>query len=277
MHIDLAQARTALEAAAGRTADLLGSVPDGGLPAKRSQWSVGEVGAHLVGGLQVFTQAVEGSFDAVSPYLPDTEVFRDRLTAVTAGTLEPVPERRPGILATLVLDAARTFLAATAGRSPDETVRTSWYGSRASLSLAAATCLLAGEQIVHGYDIAHTVGRRWPISAEDAICALPVAMTPLAVNPETAHGHTAGSADGGPSPAAGCWPGGASRGWARRSPACSSTRKHGGPHGLDHRRGTYPMDAPLGGIPTTSGASRGDLHRRDRSCRGALLRPAGPT
>jgi len=71
-------------------------------------------------------------------------------------------------------------------------VRTPWYGSQASLSLAAATCLLAGEQIVHGYDIAHTLGRRWPISAEDAICALPVAMTPLAVNPETAHGHTAG-------------------------------------------------------------------------------------
>ncbi|MGH8922833.1 MAG: hypothetical protein ACRD0H_31580, partial [Actinomycetes bacterium] len=86
MRIDLAQARATLEAAADRTADLLDSIPDGDLPVTSSQWSVGEVGAHLVFGLHAFTRAVEGSFDIVSPYIPDTEVFRDRLTAVTAGS-----------------------------------------------------------------------------------------------------------------------------------------------------------------------------------------------
>ncbi|MGH3827981.1 MAG: maleylpyruvate isomerase N-terminal domain-containing protein, partial [Pseudonocardiaceae bacterium] len=191
MRIDLEQARATLEAAAGRTAELLESIPDGDLPVTKSHWSVGEVGAHLVVGLHAFTQAVAGSFDATSPYIPDTEVFRDRLTAVTAGTLALVPERHPGTLAQLVLDGARGFLAGTAGRSPDEAIRTPWYGSRATLSLGAATCLLVGEQIIHGYDIAQTVGRRWPISAEDAILTLPTAMIPLVVNPETARGHTA--------------------------------------------------------------------------------------
>ncbi|MGH3830982.1 MAG: maleylpyruvate isomerase family mycothiol-dependent enzyme [Pseudonocardiaceae bacterium] len=193
MRIDLERARATLEAAAGRTAELLDSIPDGDLPVARSQWSVGEVGAHLVSGLRWYTQAVAGSFDAVSPYIPDTEVFRDRLTAVTAGTLELVPERHPGALAQLVLDGSRAFLAATAGHAPDEVIRTPWYGSRASLSLGVATCLLVGEQIIHGYDIAMTVGRPWPISAADARLALSIAKTmmPLAVNPKAARGHTA--------------------------------------------------------------------------------------
>ncbi|MEO7196180.1 MAG: maleylpyruvate isomerase N-terminal domain-containing protein [Pseudonocardiaceae bacterium] len=193
MRIDLERAQVTLEAAAGRTAELLDSIADGDLPVKKSEWKVGEVGAHLVVVLHAFTKAAAGSFDATSPYIPDTEVFRDRLTAVTAGTLELVPERHPGTLAQLMLDAARAFLAATAGRSPDEAIRTPWYGSRASLSLDAATCLLAGEQIIHGYDIAMTVGRPWPISAADAQLTLSIVetMMPLVVNPETARGHTA--------------------------------------------------------------------------------------
>lgn len=194
MRIDLAQAQSALQAAAGRTAELLDSVPDGGLPVTGSEWTVGDVGAHLVVVLQGFTLAVEGSFDAVSPYLSDTDVFPDRLAAVTAGTLELVPERHPGALAELVTDAAHTFLAVTAGRSPDEPVRTPWYGPQASLNLGAATCLLLGEQTIHGYDMATTVARRWPISDADAALILHAltTMLPLIVNPETARGLTAG-------------------------------------------------------------------------------------
>jgi Mycothiol maleylpyruvate isomerase N-terminal domain len=193
VRIDLAQARATLEATAGRTAKLLDSIPDGDLPVTGSQWTVGEVGAHLVVALGAFTQAAAGSFDAMSPYIPDTEVFGDRLSAVTAGTLQLVPERDPGALAELVLDAARTFLATTAGRSPDHTIRTPWYGSQASLSLGAATCLLVGEQILHGYDVASTVRQCWPINATDAALMLRAvaAMLPLAVNPETARGFTA--------------------------------------------------------------------------------------
>lgn len=191
MRTDLAQARATLEAAADRTADLLHSIPDGDLPVKGSDWTVGEVGAHLVFGLQGLAQAVEGSFDTVSPYIPDTEVFRDRLTAVTAGTLELLPERRPSVLAKLVLDAAQTFLTVTAERASDEVVRTPWYGSQASLSMGGATRLLAGEQIIHGYDIAQTVAHQWPISTADAVVVLPLEMIPLVVNPATARGHTA--------------------------------------------------------------------------------------
>jgi len=192
VRIDWEHARATLQATAGRTADLLGSVPDGDLPVTGSAWTVGEVGAHLVAVLREYTRAVDGSFDAVSPYIPDTEVFADRLSAVTAGTLELVSERRPDVLASLVVDAAQAYLAATARRSPDEAVRTPWYGSQASLSLGVATCLLVGEQVIHGYDIARTVRRRWPISNAEALLTVPVAqaMVPLIVNPEAARGLT---------------------------------------------------------------------------------------
>lgn len=191
MRADLTHARARLEAAAGRTADLLDSIADGDLAVKGLEWTVGEVGAHLVLGLRLFTQAIGESFEAVSPYIPDTEVFRDRFTAVTAGTLELVSERQPRALGTLVRDAAQAFLAATAGSSPQEKIHTPWYSSHASLSLRDATSLLTGEQIIHGYDIARTMGHRWPISTADALLALPVAMIPLVVNPTTARGHTA--------------------------------------------------------------------------------------
>jgi hypothetical protein len=42
---------------------------------------------------------------------------------------EPVPERHPTTLATLVLDAMHAFLAATARLSADELVRAGCYGS----------------------------------------------------------------------------------------------------------------------------------------------------
>jgi Mycothiol maleylpyruvate isomerase N-terminal domain len=194
MHIDLPQARASLKAAAARSADLLASIPDGGQLVTNSDWTIAEVGAHLVFGLRGYTDAAQGSFESVTPYIPETELFRDRLSAVTSGTLELIPERHPGVLSTLVVDAAEKFLAVTDARSPDEPISTPWYGTQACLSLAAATCLPAGEQIIHGYDIATTLRRRWPITHADArliMVALATGMIPKAVNPATARGHTA--------------------------------------------------------------------------------------
>ncbi len=62
-----------------------------------------------------------------------------------------------------MVDAAYTFLTATVRQSPDEAVRTPWYGPKASLSLRAATGLLVGGQILHGYDVAKTDPIAWPM------------------------------------------------------------------------------------------------------------------
>ncbi|ODR11620.1 hypothetical protein AWC26_20215 [Mycobacterium shimoidei] len=47
------------------------------------------------------------------------------------------------------------------------------------------TCLLLGEQLVHGLDIARAAGRRWVISREDALLVIPavLALTPKYLRP----------------------------------------------------------------------------------------------
>lgn len=185
------QGRAALAAAAQRTAELLRSAGDGSTPVRGSEWSVGEVAAHLVVVLRGFTYAAGDQLDLVTPHIPvGAANFRDRLTAVTSSTLALVPDRHPPALAASLVDAVDDFLAATAQRSGDERIPTPWYGGGAGLPLSVATSLLLGEQLVHGYDLAKTIRRPWPISTDEALLLIPVVQTmmPLAVRPEAARG-----------------------------------------------------------------------------------------
>lgn len=188
LNIEEAEARMALLSAARRTAELVGSLPDADLPVDGLEWTVGEVGAHLAISLLSFVDAAQGRFNRVAPYIPDVENLSDRLSGFTAATLLAQPERDPKTLAHLIRERVETFLALTADRSADESLCTPWYGAGVSLDLATATCLLLGEQLVHGYDLAKTVGRHWPIEPADACLVLRAgtSMLPLAVNPATA-------------------------------------------------------------------------------------------
>ncbi len=182
--IDLDEARAVLAGAARRTAELLRSTPDAARPVRRSQWTVAEVGAHLSAGLWGFAEAVGGNPGVVDPYLR-TGTFAERLAAVTAGTLELEPTRDPRALAERIGERADRFLAESARRAGTDRVATPWYGEGASLSLAAATGLLAGEQLVHGWDVAMTLGRPWPISPAEAalIIRTITSLLPLAADP----------------------------------------------------------------------------------------------
>ncbi len=87
-------------------------------------------------------------------------------------------------------EAADGFLEASAGRSPDQPVPAPWYAPGASLPLAAATCLLLGEQVIHGRDLARSMGRPWPIAREHALLMAQViaSMMPLVLDPQAARG-----------------------------------------------------------------------------------------
>lgn len=181
------EGRAALAAAAQRTAELLRSAGRAGTQVRGSDWNVGEVAAHLVVVLRGFTYAARGQVDLVTPHIPPRVAnFRERLTAVTSSTLALVPDRHPPALAASVVDAVDDFLATTAPPGGEERIPTPWYGSGASLPLSVATALLLGEQLVHGYDVAKTIRRPWPISTDEALLLIPVLQTmmPLAVRPE---------------------------------------------------------------------------------------------
>ena len=185
------QARAALRAAGERTAGLIAGIPDLDLAVPRSQWTVGQVAAHLLVGLRGYTAAAR---DAIGPewtiHIPDTPLYSERVAAITASTLRAEPRRDAVTMASMLREAVEAFLAATGNRAADEPIPAPWYADGLTLPLFDATCLLLGEQVFHGYDIAGALGRPWPIDRADAglIFQAMTTMMPLAVNPEAARG-----------------------------------------------------------------------------------------
>lgn len=190
LRVDLGEARSILGQAARRTAELFCSAADPAAAVRRSSWNVGEVGAHLAIALRGFTEATGGDYEAVAPHIPRTGVFAERLSAVTAGTLTIESERDPRALGRLIGERVDAFLSATSGMSGAERIATPWYGEGASLSLTTATVILVGEQLIHGYDVAKSLGRPWPISVPEAHLMVRgiTSMMPLIVNPKTTAG-----------------------------------------------------------------------------------------
>ncbi len=188
--IDGRAARRALEAAAGRSAGLLRTAGHGGSRVRASEWTVAELGVHLVMGLRAYRGLLEGRTDLVPSGFPEASIFPERIKAVTAAMLDTEPERDPGVLAGLVQAEAAAFLAVAAEHAGEDGIPTPFYGEGSTLSVAAVTCLLLGEQLMHGWDLARTLRRPWPISAADAhlMAGAYPSMLPLAIDPQAAAG-----------------------------------------------------------------------------------------
>lgn len=147
----------------------------------------------MVIGLRGFTDAVTNDSKAWRPLIPDTPSYRQRLTGLNRITIAAEPRRGAQEAGAAITDAAAVFLAATDGLGPSEKIATPWYGDQATHTVLSATCLLVGEQLIHGYDIAHSVGRRWPMTSDEATVVFEGirAMLPLVVDPATAGNMTA--------------------------------------------------------------------------------------
>lgn len=188
--IDCEESRQALAAVTARTGELLRSAGDGAVPVQGSNWTLGEVGAHMAVALVAFTLAAQGETDVLAPHIPPTDNFAARLRAVTSSTLALEPQREPRALGDVIEQRAEEFLSATADYPGDQTVATPWYGERAHLSLATATAMLVGEQLMHGYDIARTMREPWPIGRDEArlVTRALTSMLPLVAKPAPAAG-----------------------------------------------------------------------------------------
>jgi hypothetical protein len=187
---DHAATRAALAGSAGRIAALVASQPDGTLRLPRSEWAVSDVAAHIVIGFQGYTDAALGEAERWRPHIVEGAGFPERVRTFNRRTLAEATRLDPGAGAVAIVEAARRFLDETGGLDAAAPVATPWYGEGTSVSVAAATALLLGEQLVHGRDLARAFRRPWPITPSDATLILEAfrAMFPLAVNPATA-GH----------------------------------------------------------------------------------------
>jgi Mycothiol maleylpyruvate isomerase N-terminal domain len=193
--IDRREARDALTAAADRTADLVSSITDLTRPIPGLRWSVGDAAAHLtVFCLPAFTDAVRGEESRWEPYIPPVESFHERLAEANDRTIHDAPVRDGAELARMIHDGTVTMVEALDARGGEGMARTPWYGSGSTMDLAAVTCLMLGELLVHGHDIARGLRRRWPIEPAHArlvVAGVFPAMIPLIVDRRSARGLTA--------------------------------------------------------------------------------------
>ena len=193
--IDAREARDALTAAAERTADLVSSITDIGRPIPGLRWSVGDAATHLAAFcLPAYTDSARGEESRWEPYIPRVESFHERLAEANDRTIREAPVRGAAELARMIREGTGAMVEALDARGGEGVARTPWYGPGATLDLPILTCLMLGEFLVHGRDIALGLQRRWsidPAQARLAIAGVFPAMIPLIVDRRSARGLTA--------------------------------------------------------------------------------------
>jgi hypothetical protein len=177
--IDLTTARRTLRALTPRTVALFACMANPGVPMSGSEWTVGEAAAHLVFGAKDYSEHARGVEQCYSIDPAD----RVRSLRRSLAKMAERDSHQLGVELQLGIDA---FLDATGGRTAEDLLP--WH--QQSLSCGTMTCLLIGEQLLHGYDMAQTLGAEWIIEAESARLAVQAVLPllPILVDSEAAKG-----------------------------------------------------------------------------------------
>jgi hypothetical protein len=180
-----AQARAALADAVARSAQLWRSIADSAAPVPGLAWTAGQTAAHVVGDMREYTEAltrhVNGDHAAIN--VPDGSPAQVR-TGVNDRHLVDVAERDLRRLADMLEETAASYLAVASAIDTSQHVAI-LTADGLVLEPAAMTCLLLGEQLVHGLDIARAAHRSWSIGRDDALLVIPavLALAPKYLRP----------------------------------------------------------------------------------------------
>lgn len=166
------QSQDALRDEVRRVTTLMRSISDPGVPAV-GQWNLAEVAMHLsqnwvlVPGLarqdlSRYQSVVPGIAIAGDSMIPDMWDNAD----MNALALKFDAERDLAVLADRIEERAQEYFGECAGHSPNEP--RPWIVKDTTVPLAALTCNLLNETIMHGYDIARAAGRKWRIEPTHA-------------------------------------------------------------------------------------------------------------
>ncbi len=179
--LDLPATRAALEVVGRRLVELLEAVPDPQAPTRGLAWTLGETSLHLAGGPGRYADFARGRA-LPEPTIDLGPVFRQRMAAES--------ERAPSVLARRLEADTHRYLAETAELPATHPVP--FFGGL-TIELAAQSAILLGEFVVHGDDVARSIGRPWPIEAAHArlIVAGLTAVLPRYVDRARAAGLTA--------------------------------------------------------------------------------------
>jgi uncharacterized protein (TIGR03083 family) len=128
-----------------------------------SEWTFADVGAHLVTIARRNTAAARGR-----PFEWDPgDTPHDSMADANAKDISDLCERDPAELARRLVEDNETTLEAY-GSDAERTVRWTQYDMRAK----DGTAVWLGELLIHGLDLARTLGRDWPITRDEAAAIL---------------------------------------------------------------------------------------------------------
>lgn len=185
-----ADTRIALAEAVGRNAELWRSVDRPDAPVPGLAWTAGQTAAHVVGDMREYTQALSSHLggDRADMDFPAGSPARLR-AAANERHLTDVGERDLRTLGDMLQETAVSYLAAAAAVDPAEHHSVVTADSLV-LEPALMTCLLLGEQLIHGLDIARAAHRPWDIGREDALLVIPavLALAPNYLRPNRTRG-----------------------------------------------------------------------------------------
>ncbi|MCX5065353.1 maleylpyruvate isomerase N-terminal domain-containing protein [Micromonospora lupini] len=158
-------ANTALRAAADRFADMVATAPSPTVKVT-ADWTLADTVAHVVSIAVLYVSRLEGTEVPIRvPGLEDMLAVTnvDTVTDVNNHVLAHFAERDPRVLLSQLDTAVAHLLATTV--HPRTAV--SWLGN-ARVTVGGLFAHLTNELLVHGWDIARTLRRPWPMPDEHA-------------------------------------------------------------------------------------------------------------
>jgi uncharacterized protein (TIGR03083 family) len=146
------EARGLVRDASRRFADLVRAAPDPGMRVRNSEWSVADAAAHVALGAEAYAAYADGGAEPVGHV--------GSINADNARLLTVMTDRDVLTLADRAERGVEALVTATSGLGADRLVQ--WHDRQATVG--AVLGLQLGELLIHGDDVARTLGQAWPIS-----------------------------------------------------------------------------------------------------------------
>jgi uncharacterized protein (TIGR03083 family) len=178
--VEMTEVRAALSRVSDELCTLVAATASADTAVPGSDWSVGEVAAHLAVGTEAYVGYLSG---VTEPFVDVTDIANGSLARTNAARLDAEPERQVVGLTERLRAASSALLEQTAGHDRDEVA--AWHGQPVALGDMLGIGL--AEYLLHGRDIAIALSRPWTIRPDDArlVLAAALPLLPLLVDPVT--------------------------------------------------------------------------------------------
>lgn len=176
--LDIEEVSRSIEEMAGRVAALVRGIPQLEVPTKGLDWSLRQTAAHLVAAASLNAQLLAGK---IEPH------ESSNIAALNEESLAQVDAITPEELADAITKAAADLVAVARTIPAGQTMR--WVNG-VEQHIGTPLGAVLGEFLIHGFDIARSVGRPWNIRREHAaqVIAALIPVMPMFVHRENAAG-----------------------------------------------------------------------------------------